>query len=327
MWLAFFAGLSLLLGLTAWQGVSTMTATLGVAGWRILWLVPWFAVPLAAATWGWATLFVRGERPPAPVLVFARWIGFAVNQLLPVARVGGEIVRTRLAMGRGDGGAVTATVIADKTAQVASVALFALAGVGALAFDAVAPDLVLPGILGIVVIAGAGAAFYITQRRGGVDATGRWLSRIFPESGRSALRDGADRAQSRLSSIYGSWRFVGCIAAHVVFRAGLTVEVWLAFRFLGDPVDLSDALILEGVNQVLRAAAFVVPGALGAQETGFVVLGSVLGVPTPVALSVSLCKRARELLVGLPALFAWQLHESRTFRERPTKPSTDVQRG
>lgn len=117
------------------------------------------------------------------------------------------------------------------------------------------------------------------------------------------------RAQEELSRIYASWGLWTSVTGHMLFRLGLTVEVWLALRFLGHPVDFGDALVLEGVNQALRAATFMIPGALGAQETGFVVLGSVLGVPTPVALSVSLCKRARELLVGLPALLAWQVGE------------------
>jgi hypothetical protein len=74
---------------------------------------------------------------------------------------------------------------------------------------------------------------------------------------------------------------------------------------------LSEALILESLGQAIRAAAFAIPGALGVQESGFIVLGGVLGVPPAPSLALSLVKRARELALGLPGLIAWQITEGR----------------
>jgi putative membrane protein len=308
IWAAFSLGLAVLIGLTAWQGLDVVVQTLGVAGARVLWLAPLFAAPLAATTVGWAALFDGTQRPPISQLLYARWVGFAVNQLLPAARVGGEIVRVRLvAPKHAPMPATIATVVADKTAQVATVALFAALGIGALAFREVAPHLLGPGLAGIALVGAAGGAFYVTQRRGGVDVAGRLLGRLVPDGRRDAWQAGTADVDAALRRAYRGSGFAIDVAANLLFRLALTIEVYLVLHFLGHPVDPLDALILEGLNQVLRAAAFMVPGALGAQETGFVVLGSVLGIPPPVALSVSLCKRARELLVGLPALAAWQL--------------------
>src|SRR5262249_22059905 len=55
----------------------------------------------------------------------------------------------------------------------------------------------------------------------------------------------------------------------------------------------------------------VVPGALGVQEGGYLALGRLLGFDPETSLALSLSKRARELLLGMPGLVAWQLDASR----------------
>ena len=67
--------------------------------------------------------------------------------------------------------------------------------------------------------------------------------------------------------------------------------------------------MLESLIQAVRSAAFFMPGALGVQEGGLILLGAVVGLGPEVALALSLIKRIRELAVGLPALLAWQMIE------------------
>jgi hypothetical protein len=64
---------------------------------------------------------------------------------------------------------------------------------------------------------------------------------------------------------------------------------------------------MEAVTEAVRSAAFVVPGALGVQEGGYLVVGAWLGLGPDVALAVSLVKRVREVVLGVPGLLAWQL--------------------
>jgi hypothetical protein len=56
---------------------------------------------------------------------------------------------------------------------------------------------------------------------------------------------------------------------------------------------------------------FPVPGALGVQEGGYVVVGSLLGIPGDAAFALSLIARVRELILGIPGLVAWQVIEAR----------------
>ena len=75
--------------------------------------------------------------------------------------------------------------------------------------------------------------------------------------------------------------------------------------------DLAEALVLESLTQAIKSAAFLVPGALGIQEGGFVLVGALFGLSPEMALAVSLVKRVRDLAMGVPALLVWQLVEGR----------------
>ena len=55
-----------------------------------------------------------------------------------------------------------------------------------------------------------------------------------------------------------------------------------------------------------RTAGFAIPGALAVQEGGFALAALSAGLPESVGLSLSLVKRAREILVGLAGvILAW----------------------
>jgi uncharacterized membrane protein YbhN (UPF0104 family) len=87
---------------------------------------------------------------------------------------------------------------------------------------------------------------------------------------------------------------------------------------LGHPVDIGTAFLFESLGQAIRTGAFAVPGGLGIQEGGYVVVGSVLGIDPAVALALSLARRVRELLFGLPGLIVWQgTAIGRIFRKKP----------
>jgi uncharacterized membrane protein YbhN (UPF0104 family) len=65
------------------------------------------------------------------------------------------------------------------------------------------------------------------------------------------------------------------------------------------------------MNQAMRHLAFMVPAGLGVQEATLVLFGSALGISSELALAVSMAKRLREVLCGVPALLSWQWLEGR----------------
>jgi uncharacterized membrane protein YbhN (UPF0104 family) len=83
-------------------------------------------------------------------------------------------------------------------------------------------------------------------------------------------------------------------------------EVCLILHLLGHDVTLAQGLVIESLGQALKAAGFVVPGALGVQEGGYVAICALFGLSPEIAISLSLVKRLREVTLGVPALATWR---------------------
>jgi uncharacterized membrane protein YbhN (UPF0104 family) len=79
----------------------------------------------------------------------------------------------------------------------------------------------------------------------------------------------------------------------------------VGLHVLGVAVGLRDATIIESLGQAFRAVGFVVPGGLGIQEGGVLLICSQLGIAPQVAIELSLLRRIRELALGGPGLLAW----------------------
>jgi len=245
-------------------------------------------------------------------LVWVRWLGESVNTLLPVAQVGGEVVRARLLALRGmaatDAGA---SVVADMTIGLLTQVVFTVMGLAALAALLGGNDLVWPLAGGIVVMTMLAIGFYAAQRRG---LFARVAVRLEAAIGPNRLvpADGARRLDAAVQAVYrrptvvwraALWRLVGWLMG-----AG---EIWLAMHFMGVPMGPAEALALESLGQALRGLAFVVPAALGIQEGGLVLVGGLLGLSPESALALALIKRVREITLGIPGLVVWQAIEGR----------------
>ncbi len=73
-------------------------------------------------------------------------------------------------------------------------------------------------------------------------------------------------------------------------------EIVVIMWFLGAPVTLAEAWLIETVAQLVRAGAFFIPASLGATEAAMVlVYEALLGAPS-LGFAVALIRRARELL-------------------------------
>jgi hypothetical protein len=144
---------------------------------------------------------------------------------------------------------------------------------------------------------------------------GRLEAFLRPMVGETALSGGAaalDRELRACLSRGGSLVFAGILQLAAFVSASF--EVWYALRLFGHPIDVSAAVMLESMTQAMRHVAFVVPAGLGVQEAGFVLFGHALGISSELALAVSMAKRMREVLCGVPALVSWQFREAARLR-------------
>ena len=145
--------------------------------------------------------------------------------------------------------------------------------------------------------------FYLVQRRGLFSKLMKAVRRF------SRKRDWSQwvaQAQAIDLAVQGTYRRNGPVTASFLLSlVGWIVgtgEVFLIAKFLGTPVSWRDAFVLESLGQAIRGAGFAIPGALGVQEGGYLLLAPLAGLAPNAALALSLAKRARELLLGLPGL-------------------------
>ena len=65
-------------------------------------------------------------------------------------------------------------------------------------------------------------------------------------------------------------------------------------------------MVIESLGQAVRSAGFFIPGALGVQEGGYVLLCGLFGIPADQALALALIRRLRDIALGLPGLIVWR---------------------
>jgi putative membrane protein len=322
-WLILAAGLGLVLAIAiiAYQGFGAVAQAFAAVGFGLVAVIALRAVELAGAGTGWWIVFPPAARCPLHACVWVRLIREAINALLPVAQVGGEIAGVRVMTFFGIAGELAgAAVLVDILTQAVTLLLFTFVGIGILA-TVVADRALIGSLVAGAAILGLGlAGFFAAQRFGGAKLFDRLLMALATKLGWSSLAN-RESLHDNLVRIYGDPpRLAAAILVHLCVWFVGVLEVLVALRLMGFPVSYGQALAIESVGQAVRAAGFLMPGALGIQEAGFIAVCAVFGIPAPAALALSLVKRVPDIAIGLPFLFVWHAHEARALmRRRPVQ--------
>jgi len=314
IWLLGLAGAGLFTVLLIRQGAPQVGAAFMSAGWAIAAVVIChLAVPVFLDAIAWWVLFPNSVRLSLWQLFWMRWIGESVSTLVPSAAVGGDVVRARLAALHGASVPIAAaSVLVDITLGVFVQIAFTLAGlaliVSVTGHEGFVRPTLIGALLGIIAIVG----FYIVQRLGMFRFIGVIISRLANSSDWHSLINSGQTLDRTIRTLYARRRgVIGCCvwtAASLVLGSG---EIWIALHAIGLQATLINAVIFQSVILAIRSAMFPVPGALGVQEGGYVVVGNLLGIPGDAAFALSLIARVRELILGIPGLITWQLFEAR----------------
>jgi putative membrane protein len=307
-------GMALLISLAARSRTAEVVTILRAGGgWALLAAALYRIVPVELNAAAWAALLEKRRLGWAATL-WMRWIGEAVNSLLPAAQVGGDFARARLLTAGGvPASEATAAMVADVAIGAFTQVLFTFVGAAALLLGAQSAASARTHLRWLALVIGIGAGFaalLIAVARVGV---GRLLTALpLHLNGRLAarLKIGGAAIDRSLRSIRSRPRALLASATwHLVAWLSQVGETWLVLRLLGRPVGWVAALAMESLAASARGAAFVVPGGIGVQEGALVAVGAAFGVPASAALALAVVKRARELLVGAPAIVAWAIAE------------------
>jgi putative membrane protein len=285
-----------------------------MAGGEPLWLAPYRLLYFFLYALGWSELLrpcSQGKRAGLGFVFWATTVREAVDRLLPVASVGGGVVGVRLLGQRGISiAAAGASVVVEILITVVALYFFALVGLillVELAPTGAASHYMIPTLLLCLPVPVLTA---LLLRYGSVFARLQGgLQKIaginLPVEGAVALDHEIRSCLRRTGSLLyaGGLQFIALISG--------SLEIWFVLRVVGHPIGFAPALIMESLMQAVRHLVFFVPAGIGVQEGMLIEFGQTLGVSSELALTVSLAKRVREILCGVPALVSWSLAESR----------------
>ena len=303
--LGFLLAGAALFGALVWNaGPRAVYEELRGFGWGIgLLLLPSLAVYLIDA-WAWRVSFSTPPQIGFLRLFLVRSAGESLNATLPAAYLGGEPVKAYLLQRQGvNGPDAMASVLVAKTAMTVAQILFVILGVLAATLSPRAREhlpalLVATGLALVGATVGVGLA-YLGQRQG----LGRMLQGLTRRLGiGAALVERHAAALERMDAALG--QFYRQDRGRFLFATGLALVGWLfevvevaVFALLLDlPLGPFEVFAIGSLATVVKAAGFFIPGSLGAQEGGNVLLFLAFGLSEVTGVTFSVVRRFRELV-------------------------------
>jgi putative membrane protein len=248
-----------------------------------------------------------GSRPAK--FVWGRQMRDASGDLLPFSPVGGYLIGVRAVVLTGIAAADAAiSSLLDILTEQSAKTPYMMVSAGLLLWLVPGNKLAAPALAfnALTLAAIAVAVMRWDWIRGRFLAIAAGVEQRWPAQGRADGR----KAEAVLGAALADRGRIGasfCLQLVAWFLGA--AEVWLALHLLGTRITYGEAVVIDGLYAGVRTLTFAVPSAAGVQEGSYVVLCAIFGLDAPTALAFSLVKRARDALVGGPAVLAWQLME------------------
>jgi putative membrane protein len=248
------------------------------------------------------------------VMVWGRMVRDASANCLPFSQVGAFVFGARAVTLHGvEWHTAAASTVVDVTAEFLAQIAFVCIGLGVLLARAPGSDLAIPLEVGIGVAVLACFGFMWAQKgaapifaRIGRRIAGRWFG---------DAEERVETFQVELGLIYShTGKLALGFFVHLIGWLCTGVSGWITYQALGVPIDFDDAMAIEALLAAVAAITFLVPVNAGVQEAGYAGLGAIFGVPAELSLAVSLVRRGRDIVVGVPILLVWQSVEMRRLR-------------
>jgi putative membrane protein len=322
IWLAILVASTLATAVAAIVGVKDVVGAVATIGWRGLGaLILTAPGPMVLLGGAWFLLAPPGNTSRLDVFVWARLVRDAAGELLPFSPLGGFFIGARASLLRGlPPRTAFSTSIVDVTTEMLAQLGFTALGLGLLVTrlgaGSARSGLVVGVVAGLALSAFGAAMFIILQRRGG-HLVERIAERVIP--GAAAAAGGLGAA---ITAIYARpARVVLASITHFAAWTASGLSVWLALRVAGVSISPASVLAIESLVAAARSAVVVAPMGLGVQEATYALVGPLFGLGPETALALSIIKRARDLVVGAPALMGWQAMEGMRVMGRRWAPA------
>lgn len=307
---ALLAGLAVAVFVVLHIGIAPVLDAVAKVGWGGFALIVLCGLGVAGIL---ATALFALLSDHAPWLAFlaARQLRDSASDVLPFTQIGGIAIGARaIILGGVPAPFAFAGAMVDVTteliAQVAFIALGLMLGVAKLRANAEMAPYANGLILGTALLVPGMIALVVLQRRGSFLAE-KLAGRFLP-----AAVSHTEAFSQALNSLYGKpWRVALSATIHLSAWIASGVWVWVVLRLIGVHIDVFSAVVIESLLAALRSATVFIPSAIGVQEAGYAALAPVFGMGPEVGFAVSLLRRARDIVVGVPVLLIWQAVEGR----------------
>ena len=301
--------------LVAYFGVGNVVSSVSQIGWpEFALIVGWQLVLFVVLGIAWDVIMPARDGRRFWVPIWGRMVRDAAANCLPFSQVGGFIFGARaVTLQKVEWHTATASTVVDVTAEFLAQIVFACIGLAILILRVPGSEIAGPVEAGIGLAVLACFVFIWVQK-----GVGTIFARLGARIAGNRFQDAKERVdvlQAELGLIYGrAIRLALGFFVHLIGWLCTGVAGWIGFHALGAPIDFDDAMAIEALLSAAAALAFLVPVNAGVQEAGYAGLGVVFGVPPEVSLGVSLVRRGRDVVVGVPILLLWQFIEMRHLR-------------
>jgi len=262
--------------------------------------------------YGWkVTLGPSAKAIPFWRVLAIRTAGEVVNMTTPTAYVGGEPLKAHLLkkhhvpMVEG-----LASVIIAKTTMTIAEVLFILLGIALgvwlLGGNDSSGHTVAAALVSVGLLAFGTAAFVFVQRQGLFTWILRFLRKIGLKIAYLEAREEKLRSLDRTILEFYRHNRPAFYASTGLFFLGWmaeALEVYVILYFLGGPAMALSAISIGALSVFIKGGTFFIPGSLGAQDGGNVLLLSAFGYSDVTGITFALLRRFRELVwIGIGLL-------------------------
>ncbi len=255
----------------------------------------------------WVVLMGRNKLSIYSALIIT-WISQTSSKFIPTGNITGEVVRFYLAKNTGQNSSqASSTVLMDLF-----IATFSLLIVGLFTFLFIVmtkneyqySSEILFLILAVALILFGCIFFFLIIRKRIISKLIKTLPKIYFINKRSIFSLlKLDLALFKLS--FQKKKLIEAMIYRLIGWIGGAFEIYVFLWIIGVDAKLIDVILIESVTAIIRSVAFFIPAGLGVQEFAFVMIGEYIGYSGVISFSVALGRRLREIMVGVPAIFAW----------------------
>ncbi len=311
-------GLGLTIFFVVTTGPARIWGMLREAGWWVLAVAFAHFAYIAILAMAWRTLLhANGARAPFRDIFYYRWVADGSQALLPGPEVTGDVMRGYLLARRRpevQGPVSAAVIIVELTLRMVSLILFI--GTGLILLAIRGQGMVNTLVAGGILVAMLASLVYV-QRASLLRKLATKMERRAQQERWLRFAGSMSGVDAEIGTIYGEtgalartagWHFLGFFFA--------AAEIWMLLYAVHHYVGAPDVVVFESIGRAASNAGFFMPAGLGAQEGGYLLGARFVGLAAAVGVAISLLKRLRDVLVGLPALGLLWFREIRSPADR-----------